>query len=65
MDLVCPVRVSLYRGPHLILAVEKIIIDQKSLGLLLNRMLPGSYQSVSKIDFKALDQVQCFQVMPC
>ncbi|KDN33971.1 hypothetical protein RSAG8_12942, partial [Rhizoctonia solani AG-8 WAC10335] len=37
--------------------VEKIIIDQNSLELLLNRMLPGSYQSISNIDFKSLDQL--------
>lgn len=37
--------------------VEKIVIDQKSLGSLLNRMSPGSYRSISSIDFKALDKV--------
>ncbi|CAE6339231.1 unnamed protein product [Rhizoctonia solani] len=37
--------------------VEKIVIDQNSLGLLLNNMLPGSYRSVSSIDFKSLDQL--------
>ncbi|KEP47826.1 von willebrand factor type A domain protein [Rhizoctonia solani 123E] len=37
--------------------VEKIIIDQKSVKLLLNTMLPESYQSISNIDFKSLDQL--------
>ncbi|KAG8690825.1 hypothetical protein FRC11_008866 [Ceratobasidium sp. 423] len=35
--------------------VEKILIDQNCLRHLLNTILPGSYESVSKIDFKALD----------
>ncbi|CAE6410025.1 unnamed protein product [Rhizoctonia solani] len=37
--------------------VEKIIIDQNSLGALLNRVLPGSYRSISSIDFKSLDAI--------
>ncbi|CAE6431445.1 unnamed protein product [Rhizoctonia solani] len=36
--------------------VEKVLIDQRYLSRLLNTLLPGSYESVSKIDFKALDQ---------
>ncbi|KAB5588316.1 hypothetical protein CTheo_8242 [Ceratobasidium theobromae] len=37
--------------------VEKVLIDQKSLRRLLNTLLPNSYISVSKIDFKALDKL--------
>ncbi|KAG9094853.1 Vacuolar protein sorting-associated protein 13A [Ceratobasidium sp. 370] len=37
--------------------VEKIIIDQADLYRLLNTILPGSYNSVTKINFKALDQL--------
>ncbi|KAF8607202.1 hypothetical protein BDV93DRAFT_467878 [Ceratobasidium sp. AG-I] len=37
--------------------VEKVIIDQYSLGLLLNKLMPGSYESVSRINFKALDEL--------
>ncbi|CAE6457334.1 unnamed protein product [Rhizoctonia solani] len=36
--------------------VEKVLIDQDGLRRLLNTVLPGSYESVSKIDFKALDK---------
>ncbi|CAE6339205.1 unnamed protein product [Rhizoctonia solani] len=36
--------------------VEKVLIDQDCLRRLLNTLLPGSYESVSKIDFKALDK---------
>ncbi|CAE6486977.1 unnamed protein product, partial [Rhizoctonia solani] len=36
--------------------VEKVLIDQDGLRRLLNTLLPGSYESVSKIDFKALDK---------
>ncbi|CAE6443309.1 unnamed protein product [Rhizoctonia solani] len=37
--------------------VEKIVIDQHSLRRLLNTVQPGSYESVSKINFRALDEV--------
>ncbi|KAG9093053.1 hypothetical protein FS749_015175 [Ceratobasidium sp. UAMH 11750] len=37
--------------------VEKVIIDQADLHRLLNTILPGSYSSVTKINFKALDQL--------
>ncbi|KAG8718656.1 hypothetical protein FRC09_012325 [Ceratobasidium sp. 395] len=36
---------------------KKIIIDQASLGRLLNKLLPGSYESISKIDLTALDKL--------
>ncbi|CEL64063.1 hypothetical protein RSOLAG1IB_11047 [Rhizoctonia solani AG-1 IB] len=36
--------------------VEKVLIDQSCLRRLLNTFVPGSYESVSKIDFKALDK---------
>lgn len=38
--------------------VEKVVIDQQSLGSLLNRMSPGSYRSISSIDFKMLDKLR-------
>lgn len=40
-----------------LLTVDKIIIAQESLGMLMNRLCPGVYVSVAKIDFKALDSV--------
>ncbi|KAG8793624.1 hypothetical protein FRC12_002184 [Ceratobasidium sp. 428] len=36
---------------------KKVIIDQASLGRLLNRFLPGSYVSASKIDLTALNKL--------
>ncbi|EUC60522.1 von willebrand factor type A domain protein, partial [Rhizoctonia solani AG-3 Rhs1AP] len=38
-------------------SVEKVVIDQPSLHRLLNIVQPGSYESVSRINLKALDQV--------
>ncbi|CAE6521860.1 unnamed protein product [Rhizoctonia solani] len=37
--------------------VEKVVIDQLSLHRLLNIVQPGSYDSVSRINFKSLDQL--------
>ncbi|KAG8688229.1 hypothetical protein FRC11_005833 [Ceratobasidium sp. 423] len=37
--------------------VEKVIIDQESLGRLLNKLMPGSFRSISSIDFKSLDAI--------
>ncbi|CAE6353001.1 unnamed protein product, partial [Rhizoctonia solani] len=37
--------------------VEKFIIDQESLGCLLNKLMPGSFRSISSIDFKSLDSI--------
>ncbi|KAG8795915.1 hypothetical protein FRC12_008170 [Ceratobasidium sp. 428] len=37
--------------------VEKMVIDQTSLHRLLNTVQPGSYDSVSKINFKSLDKL--------
>ncbi|KAJ1300984.1 hypothetical protein OPQ81_003408 [Rhizoctonia solani] len=37
--------------------VEKVVIDQNSLHRVLNVVQPGSYDSVSKINFKALDDL--------
>ncbi|CAE6476011.1 unnamed protein product [Rhizoctonia solani] len=37
--------------------VEKVIIDQESLGRLLNQLLPGSFRSISSINFKSLDAI--------
>ncbi|KAF8752322.1 hypothetical protein RHS01_07760 [Rhizoctonia solani] len=36
--------------------VEKVLIDQLGLRDLLNTFVPGSYESISKIDFKSLDK---------
>ncbi|CAE7107205.1 unnamed protein product, partial [Rhizoctonia solani] len=38
-------------------SVEKIVIDQNSLHRLLNIVRPGSYDSVSRINFKELDKL--------
>ncbi|KAF8607199.1 hypothetical protein BDV93DRAFT_591195 [Ceratobasidium sp. AG-I] len=37
--------------------VEKMLIDQDSMRRFINKVSPGSYKSVSKIDFKALDEL--------
>ncbi|KAF8549818.1 hypothetical protein OG21DRAFT_542691 [Imleria badia] len=41
--------------------VDKIIIDQDSLKRFLNKISPGTYMSLTKVDFKALDR---FPVKP-
>ena len=35
--------------------MEKVIIDQKSLKYFINKVSPGAYASLTKIDFRALD----------
>jgi hypothetical protein len=35
--------------------VEKIIIDQESLKRFINKVSPGAYVSLTRIDFRALD----------
>jgi len=35
--------------------VDKIIIAQDSLGRFINKIQPGAYKSLTKVDFKALD----------
>jgi len=35
--------------------VEKVIIDQESLKHFINKVSPGAYASLTKIDFRALD----------
>ncbi|CAE6438323.1 unnamed protein product, partial [Rhizoctonia solani] len=37
--------------------VEKVVISQESFGRLLNLLQPGSYQAISKINLKSLDQL--------
>ena len=37
------------------MTVDKIIIAQDSLGRLMNDLAPGSYASMTKVDFAALD----------
>ncbi|KAL5492779.1 hypothetical protein ACEPAI_4226 [Sanghuangporus weigelae] len=37
--------------------VDKIIIDQESTGRFINEMRPGAYKDLTKVDFKALDEV--------
>lgn len=39
------------------LTVDKVIIAEKSLGSLLNKLVPGSYRDVTRIDLAALDSV--------
>ncbi|CAE7194406.1 unnamed protein product [Rhizoctonia solani] len=41
--------------------VEKVLIDQQSLRRFLETLLPGSYESVSRINFRALDK---FSIKP-
>ncbi len=38
--------------------VDKIIIEQESLGRLINVLQPNAYTSITKVDFSALDRVQ-------
>ncbi|EJF62764.1 hypothetical protein DICSQDRAFT_57253 [Dichomitus squalens LYAD-421 SS1] len=38
--------------------VDKIIIEQESLGRLINFLRPNAYASITKVDFSALDQIQ-------
>jgi hypothetical protein len=38
-------------------AVDKIIIAQDSLKRFINAMSPGTYTSITKVDFKALDRL--------
>jgi hypothetical protein len=49
------------RTKHLFLIVDKVIIAQDSLKRFINAICPGSYASVTKVDFKALDQ---FMIKP-
>jgi len=35
--------------------VEKVIIDQESLKRFINKVSPGAYVSLTRIDFRALD----------
>ena len=37
--------------------VDKIIIDQHSLKSFINDARPGAYHSLTKVDFKSLDQL--------
>jgi hypothetical protein len=37
------------------LVVDKIIIDQTSLSTFINTVHPGAYQSMTKVDFRVLD----------
>jgi len=37
--------------------VDKVIIAQKSLGRFINKLSPGSYTSVTKVDFRVLDAI--------
>ena len=38
--------------------VDKIIIDQDSLGRFINTLHSGAYSSITKVDFHALDQIE-------
>jgi hypothetical protein len=44
-------------GLILHVAVDKVIIAQDSLKRFINAMSPGAYASITKVDFKALDQL--------
>ena len=41
--------------------VDKVIISQNSLQCFINAVSPGAYTSITKVDFKALDQ---FMIKP-
>ena len=41
--------------------VDKVIISQESLQSFINDVSPGAYTSITKVDFKALDQ---FMIKP-
>jgi hypothetical protein len=41
--------------------VDKVIISQESLQRFINAVSPGAYTSITKVDFKALDQ---FMIKP-
>ena len=41
--------------------VDKVIISQESLQSFINAVSPGAYTSITKVDFKALDQ---FMIKP-
>ena len=40
--------------PHV---VDKVIIDRESLRRFINAMSPGAYASITRVDFKTLDQL--------
>ena len=40
---------------NICITVEKVIIDQESLKRFINDVSPGAYASLTKIDFRALD----------
>ncbi|KZT12556.1 uncharacterized protein LAESUDRAFT_753628 [Laetiporus sulphureus 93-53] len=62
LDLITSIR-GMYRILDLITEqgssglVDKIIIDQQSLGRLINDLQPGAYASLMKVDFAALDNL--------
>jgi hypothetical protein len=45
------------QGLILHITVDKVIIAQDSLKRFINAMSPGTYASITKVDFKALDQL--------
>ncbi len=38
------------------LTVDKVIIDQASLNEFINKLHPGAYQSLTKVNFNSLDE---------
>lgn len=40
-----------------VVVVDKVIIAQESLERFINAMSPGTYESLTKVDFKTLDQL--------
>jgi hypothetical protein len=49
------------RFANLAFEVNKVIISQESLQRFINAVSPGAYTSITKVDFKALDQ---FMIKP-
>lgn len=57
-DLVCDLWILLFYSAKLfvrISLVDKIIISQESLGRFMNSLYPGSYSSMTRINFAVLD----------
>ena len=46
-----------HANSHISLSVDKIIISQDSLRAFINTLCPGAYASLTKVDFKTLDNL--------
>jgi len=55
--LVCPLLSSCRCSDHDFVSVDKVIIDQDSLQEFINIARPGAYVTLTKVNFKSLDQL--------